>query len=132
MPTRRHTTRSEFDVNAITSLPKVEIVYAYYDADPDLIRTAAMNGAKGIVVNGITTRGSPNANQTPVLEELADQGIPVVLTTQGGVNNRIPLNSQDKFISGDNLVAHKARILLQLALTRTSEPGEIQRIFNEY
>jgi len=132
MPVRRHTTRSEFDINVITVLPKVEIVYAYYDADPELIRAAAMGGTRGIIVNGITTRGSPNATQRSVLEELADRGVPVVLTTMGGVNNRIPLNAGDKFISGDNLVAHKARILLQLALTRTSDPEEIQRIFNEY
>jgi L-asparaginase/Glu-tRNA(Gln) amidotransferase subunit D len=42
------------------------------------------------------------------------------------------VNSTNRFIEGDNLVAHKARILLQLALTRTSDLKEIQRIFNEY
>ena len=48
------------------------------------------------------------------------------------MNNRIPVNTQNEFIEGDNLVAHKARILLQLALTQTSDRKEIQRIFNEY
>jgi len=32
----------------------------------------------------------------------------------------------------DNLNAQKARILLRLALTKTTDPKEIQRIFNEY
>ena len=131
-PTRRHTRRSEFDVNSITTLPKVEVIYTYFDADPALIQAAVDAGAKGIVVNGFTTGGSPYTTQQPALEALADKGMPIVLTARGGMNNRIPLNPEDKFISGDNFVAHKARILLQLALTKTSDPKEIQRIFNEY
>ena len=131
-PTRRHTARSEFDITRITELPQVEIVYAYFDADPAMIRAAAQAGAKGIVVNGFTTGGAPYRTQLAALEELADQGIVIVQTARGGVNNRIPFDDGDPFIEGDNLVAHKARILLQLALTKTSELQEIQRIFNEY
>jgi L-asparaginase len=131
-PTRRHTIRSEFDVNSITALPKVEVIYAYFDADPALIRAAADAGAKGIVLNGFTTRGSPHASQRSALEKLVNQGIPVVVTARGGLNNRIPLDVEGQFVEGDNLIAHKARILLQLALTRTSDLQEIQRIFNEY
>jgi L-asparaginase len=131
-PTRRHTHQSEFDIQSITTLPKVEIVYAYYDADPALIDAAAKAGAKGIVFNGLTTRGSPHGSQRPAVDKLLETGIPIVLTARGGMNNRIPLQADDDFIEGDNLVAHKARILLQLALTKTSDPKEIQRIFNEY
>jgi L-asparaginase len=35
-------------------------------------------------------------------------------------------------IIGDNLTPQKARILLMLALTRTSDPAEIQRMFDTY
>ena len=35
-------------------------------------------------------------------------------------------------ITGDNLSAQKARILLMLALTKTRDPLEIKRIFAEY
>ena len=131
-PTRRHTYRSEFDVNAITALPKVEVIYTYFDADPALIRAAAEAGAKGIVINGFTTGGVPYTTQEPAFAALADKGMAIVLTARGGVNNRIPIDPDDKFIEGDNFVAHKARILLQLALTKTSDLKEIQRIFNEY
>ena len=131
-PTRRHTYRSEFDVNSITALPKVEVIYAYFDADPALIRAATDAGAVGIVLNGFTTRGSPHGSQRPTLEELANQGMPIVVTARGGINNRIPLDAESQFVEGDNLVAHKARILLQLALTKTSDLQAIQRIFNEY
>lgn len=131
-PTRRHTARSEFDINTIATLPKVEIVYAYFDAEPAMIRAAADAGARGIVLNGFTFTGGAYTTQEPQLKALADRGIIVVSTARGGMNNRIVTSSENKFVEGDNLVAHKARILLQLALTKTSDPGEIQRIFNEY
>ena len=35
-------------------------------------------------------------------------------------------------ISADNLNGQKARILLRLALTKTTDAKEIQRMFNEY
>jgi L-asparaginase len=60
------------------------------------------------------------------------RGIPVVRTARGGVNNRVTVLPSDKFIGGDNLAAHKARILLQLALTLTNDFKEIQRVFDEY
>jgi len=131
-PAKRHTINSEFDISNISVLPKVEVISAYYDADPHLIEAAADLGVKGIVLNGLTTSGGPHIVQQPVLEKLADQGIPIVRTARGGMNNRVTVNPDDKFIEGDNLVAHKARILLQLALTKTSDMKEIQRIFNEY
>lgn len=131
-PTRRHTIHSEFDINQITSLPKVEVLSAYYDADPALIQAAVDLGVKGIVLNGLTPGGRPHEVQRPIFEALADKGVPIVRTARGGVNNRVVVDSKDKFIGGDNLPAHKARILLQLALTQTSDLKEIQRIFNEY
>ena len=131
-PTRRHTNNSEFDINTITTLPKVEVISAYFDADPGLIQAVADLGVQGIVLNGLTTGGGPHVDQQPLLESLADRGMPVVRTARGGMNNRVTVNPRDKFIEGDNLIAHKARILLQLALTKTSDLKEIQRIFNEY
>ena len=132
-PTRRHTVNSEFDISQIKTLPKVEIVSAYYDADPALIgAVAGLNGLKGIVINGFTTTGEPHIGQEPALQELADKGLPIVLAARSGMDNRVVVQSGNKFIEGDNLVAHKARNLLQLALTRTSDLEEIQRIFDEY
>ena len=39
---------------------------------------------------------------------------------------------QSGFIGADTLTPQKARILLMLALTRTSDPGEIRRMFATY
>jgi L-asparaginase len=38
----------------------------------------------------------------------------------------------EPFIAGDNLNPQKARILLMLALTKTKDFVEIQRIFDEH
>lgn len=131
-PTRRHTLRSEFDIKDITTLPKVVVISSYFDADPQLIRAAADLGIQGIVINGFTNGGIPYKDQRPILEELANKGIVIVLTARGGINNRVAVTPHNLFVEGDNLVAHKARILLQLALTKTDDRDEIQRIFNEY
>ena len=131
-PTRRHTIHSEFDIDSITTLPKVVVISAYYDADPALIQAAVDAGAKGIVMSGFTSAGIPFRSQVPLLESLADKGLPIVLTARGGMNSRIGPRSNGNFIGGDTLVAYKARLLLQLALTKTSDLKEIQRIFNEY
>jgi L-asparaginase len=131
-PARRHTLESEFDIDNIVALPKVEIIYVYYDADPGMITAAASLGVKGIVLNGLTSLGTAHEVQKPVLEDLVRNGIPVVRTARGGINNRVTVRPKDTFLGGDNLPAHKARILLQLALTKTNDFKEIQRIFDQY
>ena len=131
-PTRRHTQETEFDLQTIDTMPKVDVVSSYYDADPALIQALHEQGVKGIVVEGYTMTGDPNPGQEAALKALIAEGIPVVLTARGGTSNRIPANAENQYIEGDNLVWYKARILLQLALTKTNDPAEIQRIFLEY
>ena len=36
------------------------------------------------------------------------------------------------FLVADNLLPQKARLLLALALTRTSDPAEVQKLFQTY
>jgi L-asparaginase/Glu-tRNA(Gln) amidotransferase subunit D len=52
--------------------------------------------------------------------------------TRGGRVEETPRRAESNIIPGDNLPPEKARILLQLALTKTSELPELKRIFNEY
>ena len=60
----------------------------------------------------------------------------VVLTTRTGSGRIAARNTQasaPRFqIQGEDLAPVKARILLMLALTRTNEGSEIQRMFTEY
>ena len=70
-----------------------------------------------------------------MLKELANSTGAVVVRsarTGSGRVNRDDNWQEPGFVAADNLSPQKARILLQLALTGTSKPDEIQRIFDEY
>ena len=58
----------------------------------------------------------------------------VVQTSRGGagrIARRRYLREQG-MVAGDNLNAQKARVLLMLALTQTSDPEAVQRLFDTY
>jgi L-asparaginase len=130
-PTRRHTAASEFDLGDRAELPRVDIVPTYAGADGVAASAFVAAGARGLVLSGFAYRGRPHRQQLPALQEAVAAGVPVVLTSRGG-NGRVPVECGDGFVRGDNLTATKARILLMLALTETTEPEELQRIFDEY
>jgi L-asparaginase len=67
-------------------------------------------------------------------KEAVSTGIVVVSSSRAG-SGRVfnPLRSREAgFIPADNLTPQKARILLALALTRTSDRAEIARMFATY
>jgi len=132
---RKHKSQSEFNVSQLESLPKVYVIYSYMDADGVLVRAAVKEGkAAGIVMASYpTTSDAPE--QSTALEEAARAGVIVVRTNRGG-EGRFEIESFRKrwplFLSGDSLTPQQARVLLLLALTKTKDPNEIQRIFQEY
>ena len=135
--TRRHTARSEFDVRALDTLPKVEIVYAY--AEPSTVALAALAGAgiDGLVVAGTGAGGLSEAERAVIKTFGADPAKPrpaVVRSSRTGNGRVISRRDYDAegLVAGDNLNPQKARILLMLALTKTRELAEIRRIFAEY
>jgi L-asparaginase len=130
-PMRCHTFRSEFDIRDIRELPRVDVIAAYVGADDAAARACVAAGAQGLVISGYAYNGRPSADQLEGIEKIAASGIPVVLSNRGG-HGRIPVDWNDPFVQGDSLVPHKARILLMLGLTKTREPRELQRMFNEY
>jgi L-asparaginase len=126
---------SEFSVDGLDKLPRVDVIYAHASMSADLIDAAIKNGAKGIVVAGV---GDGNMT-TPALEALtkaAKGGVVVVRSTRlpAGItlrNNEV--NDDEKgFVASGELNPAKSRVLLQLALTRTSDPVRIQKMFYEY
>jgi L-asparaginase len=132
-PTRKHTTQSEFDVAQIGSFPKVSILYGYSGDDGDLAKAAVAAGAKGLVIAGTGAGHTQNARKT--LKELYDTvGVVVVRSARVGAGRVIKDDNWQEpgFVAADNLSPQKARILLQLALTKTSKPDEIQKMFDEY
>ena len=119
-------------------LPRVDIVDMYGGADGALVRAAAAAGSKGLVIQALGW-GNMNIPMFEAVKEVIAKGIPVVITTRVW-NGRVLPNYgfqgggktlQDAgAIFGDNLSPQKARILLMLALQTTSNPQEIQKLFD--
>lgn len=131
LPTTRHTTNSELRLDGITradQLPRVDIVYTYADAGPELVEAAVAAGAKGIVVAGFPT-GSPSPAMETALEKAQAQGVAVVMSHRGG---RGRIQTGRTFTSADNLTPQKARILLMLALANGADHEDLEEIFLSY
>jgi L-asparaginase len=132
-PTRRHTTQSQFDLAQITDFPKVSILYSHAGDDVDLAKAAVAAGAKGLVIAGTGAGHTQNARKT--LKELHDTtGVVVVRSARVGAGRVVRDDNWQEpgFVAADNLSPQKARILLQLALSKTAKPDEIQQMFDEY
>lgn len=132
-PEKTHTADSEFDVAGVEELPRVDIAYAYAGADGTVVDALARAGAAGIVAAGLGGGGS-SPDFMAGLKKARKAGMPVVIATQTG-NGRVMRTRrfvEDSYIAADNLAPKKARILLMLALTKTKDPGEIQRMMQEY
>lgn len=132
---KRHTIDSEFDVANLDSLPRVEIIMSYANAT-DLFVDAAVNaGAKGIVVAGV---GNGNMT-TKMLEKLAQEAKNGVSVVRSSRINEGPTAQWDEvnddelgFVASWFTNPFRARVLLMLALTKTNDYKEIQRMFVEY
>ena len=134
-PEWKHTTQSEFDITGVTTLPRVDIIFASADMSPDLIDCAAANGAKGIVIAGV---GNGNMNKVSVTAaaNAVKKGVVVVRASRvatGSVGRNVELNDDELgFIASDELNPQKARILLTLALLKTRTPEQLQNLFYTY
>ena len=132
-PTRKHTTQSAFAGMDFKELPPVEVFYAYSDAPGYVIDAAVEHGVKGLVIDG-TGAGSPTGSENDALKRAQDKGVIVVITTRtrGGRVQETKGRMDRHMVNGDNLPPEKARLLLQLALTKTSDWKEIKKYFDQY
>lgn len=132
-PLRRRMPDTEFRVDSLESLPRVDIVYAYAGSDGAASRAFIDAGAEGIVSAGFAP-GFWTPADRQVLSEAVRRGVIVVQSTRAwsGQVFQSTLMTRDGFLSADNLRPPKARILLALALTVTRNPMEVARIFSEY
>ena len=133
-PEKKHTLQTEFDVRQMRTLPRVDIVLSYVNADGVMIDAAAKAGAQGIV-SAATGAGRP----TPAQDEAFDRayreyGLLMCLCSRvaSGRVVRSPGLKRKGFVAGDNLQPWKARILLSLALSKTKNADDIQRMFDTY
>jgi L-asparaginase len=133
----RHTTKSEFSVDgkAVSDLPDVEIVYSYENLGSEIIDALVKEGVKGIVLAGV---GDGNSTDTAIaaLSAAAKKGVAVVRSSRTGsglvVRNVEVDDDKLGFIAAMELSPQKARILLMLALMKTSDPATLQQAFMQY
>jgi L-asparaginase len=133
-PVGKHTVDSEFRADG-GALPRVDIVMAYENMDGALIEAAVAAGSKGLVIAGV---GNGNMTDAAVkaLAAQAAKGIVCVRASRvatGDVGRNVELDD-DKlgFVASRMLNPQKARVLLRLALAKTTNVKEIQRYFDEY
>ena len=74
------------------------------------------------------------AVEQTALVEARRRGVLVVLSSRAGSGRVLPraVLRERGFVVADNLLPQKARILAMLALTRTEDPVEVQRMFDQY
>jgi L-asparaginase len=133
-PVRTHTVQTEFDVRNLESLPRVDVVVSYVGADGTMIEAAAKAGAKGIVSAG-TGAGRPTPAEDAAFDKcFKETGMLMCLSSRvaSGRVVRSPGLAKRGFVASDNLQPWKARLLLSLALTKTADADEIQRMFDTY
>ncbi|BBL22919.1 Glutaminase-asparaginase precursor [Comamonas terrigena] len=134
-PVKRHTNQSEFNIDNITQLPQVDIVYAYGTVQPTAVNALVAGGAKAIIHAG-TGNGSVADRMVKPLQDARAKGTIIVRSSRVpyGFVLRNAEQPDDKY---DWVVAHdmrpeKARILTMLALTRGADTKTLQRMFWEY
>jgi L-asparaginase len=144
---QRHTSKTEFDVAQIRDLPRVDVIMVYQSAPGDLIKAAVDAGAKGIVM-ATAGAGATSGTQNEGLNYAAKKGVFVVTSTRTGAGRIAPplprasataaqpteeqLRWRQFTIAAEDHTPVKARILLMLALTKSKDQDEIQRMFSEY
>jgi L-asparaginase len=135
LPARKHTLNSEFDISGVEKLPNVEIAYGFANVSRTAVDAFAASGVDGIVYAGVGD-GNPSQLTEQALADARAKGILIVRSARVGNgiiarNNEVNDDQRD-FVVSDTLNPQKARILLTVALTKTKDTKELQRIFYEY
>lgn len=134
-PVRPHTVQSEFDIDKMRTLPQVDIAYSYQSMGRAAYDALVASGAKGIIHAGFGGGSVPGAMVAP-LNEIRAKGVVVVRATRTGsgvvVRNNSVKDDDNDWIVVDDQNPQKARLLLALGLTKTSDTKELQKIFWKY
>src|SRR6202790_1667899 len=135
LPARKQTKNSELDISAVSKLPNVERAYGFANVSRTAVDAFAASGVDGIVYAGVGD-GNPSELTEQALADAGAKGILIMRSARAGSgivarNNEVNDDQRD-FVVSDTLNPQKARILLPVALTKTEDTKELQRIFYEY
>ncbi len=134
-PSRDHTIRTEWSIDALELLPKVDIVYAYGALEQEIIGTVATD-ARGLIFAG-TGNGNIAERIVEPLRAATRHGLQVVRASRTGhgvvIRNGAQPDDEYGWIVVDDQPPQKARILLMLALSSQShERPALQAAFYRY
>ena len=132
-PAKRHTTSSAFDWSTLGDLPRVDVIVSYVGSDAAFVDAAVAAGARGIVSAG-TGAGRPTPEEDAALLRAQEQGVVICQSSRVGSGRavRSPGLRKRGWVASDNLQPWKAKVLLALALTQTTDPDEIQEIIDTH
>jgi glutamin-(asparagin-)ase len=135
LPARPHTTQTEWDIDKLDKLPEVAIVYGYGNVNRAALDASVASGAKAIVY-AATGNGSVGESMVEPLKEARAKGVHIVRASRTGSgvvirNGEQPDDKYDWLVVDDQL-PQKARILMALALTKTNDTKELQKILWKY
>jgi L-asparaginase len=134
-PFKKCTVETPFNVDNASSLPRVDILYVYEDMPGDPVDAAAKAGAKGIVLAGVGNGNMPKAVMDAAARA-AKAGVVVVRASRvplGFVGRNVEVDDDKlNFVASEELNPPKARVLLRLALMKTTDTKQIQEMFNDY
>jgi L-asparaginase len=128
----RHTrSGGAFNIEGLDHLPRVDIVMSYVGADGVFIDAAVSAGARGIVSAG-TGAGRVTPSEEDAFDLAIAQGVIVCQASRVGAGRvaHVPTMAARKLVDANNLQPWKAKVLLSLALTRTSDTREVQELFD--
>ena len=134
-PNYKHTTASVFNVDNLTKLPQVGIVYGYANCSPLPILSFVNAKFDGIVLAGVGD-GNFYKDVFDVALKAQNNGIQIVRSSRlptgpTCLNGEVDDNKYH-FVAALDLNPQKARVLLMLALTKTHDWQQIQKYFQEY
>jgi L-asparaginase len=134
-PYNKYGKQSEFTVDNVTQLPRVDIIYGDVDQPADLINASVEKGAKGIVIAGVGN-GNMNKAALDACERAAQKGVVIVRSSRvvtGYIGRNVEVDDDKMgFVASYDHNPQKSRILLSVALLKSRSIQEIQKMFYEY
>ncbi len=131
---KEHTVATEFDLSATASLPLVAVAYFHVDAQPGILDSLA-ESHDGLVIAGAGD-GIVSLRWEARMRALCAKGFPIVRATRvpdGAVFRNAGMPDDDiGTIAAGTLSPEKARVLLMLALSKTTDCAALQVMFDRY
>jgi L-asparaginase len=134
--TRPNTVNTPFSLSGVTTLPDVAIISEYAGVNTEMLdHLLDTKNLKGIVIAGVGDGNIPSYEKY-FLIKARKKGIVIVRSSRVGSGQVTydynDLDSTYGLVSGNDLIPAKARILLMLSLTKTTDIKQIQEYFDKY